>query len=481
MKISIRITFGFLAIIIFGIIQMVVTYKLQSDIIENTRQIKDVEAPLEVLALETKNYNNETTKIIYSALLYLQKGDYEAIKEAEAYYNQLQSEINSRIEKKQAFLFLGQSQRPQAVKDRTIVYLKNITGANIKVAAIEIQFWDAINRKDFNTADSLVTGGNYAKDKVEISQNIQNWIAVEHEMTLIIRNNILRNSQQVLYSDFIIAIALIIITLLVLLLMRSFIKEQYKLYELIFESSADAIMILKPPTWNFTSGNAAAFKMFNVKDKKQFTSFTPGDLSPEKQPEGQLSSVKAKEMIDQAMKEGSAFFEWTHKKYEGKDFYATVLLSRIKTKREIYLQATVRDITEDRKKDDLLAFKNIILSTQQEISLDGILVVDENGKILSHNKNFVNMWGIPLDVIKSKSDERALQSVMDKLADPEEFINKVKHLYKARKEKSKDDIFLKDGRVFDRYSAPMFGVEGKYYGRVWYFRDITKRKKAEKA
>ena len=37
---------------------------------------------------------------------------------------------------------------------------------------------------------------------------------------------------------------------------------------------------------------------------------------------------------------------------------------------------------------------------------------------------------------------------------------------------------LKDGRTFDRYSAPVRSPAGDYYGRIWYFRDITERKQA---
>jgi len=136
--------------------------------------------------------------------------------------------------------------------------------------------------------------------------------------------------------------------------------------------------------------------------------------------------------------------------------------------------------TKARKKaEDALIFNNIILRTQQESSIDGILVVDENGGILSFNQRFVDLWDIPLDVLSPRSDERALQSVMDKLADPEEFIRKVKLLYESRNETSRDEIFLRDGRCFDRYSAPMLDANRKYYGRVWYFRDITDRKQAE--
>jgi PAS domain S-box-containing protein len=137
------------------------------------------------------------------------------------------------------------------------------------------------------------------------------------------------------------------------------------------------------------------------------------------------------------------------------------------------------DITESKRAEEALAFTYIILRTQQELSIDGILVVNENGKILSYNQRFVEMWDIPPVVIESQSDERALQFVMDKLASPEEFMQKVLHLYEVQDEISSDEVILKDGRSFDRYSAPMLGASGKYYGRVWYFRDITGRKQAE--
>jgi len=138
-------------------------------------------------------------------------------------------------------------------------------------------------------------------------------------------------------------------------------------------------------------------------------------------------------------------------------------------------------LQERKRAEEALEFKNIILVTQQETSLDGILVVDENGEIISFNRRFVDLWGIPLDIAESKSDEQVLQSVMDKLVNPEEFVGKLEQLYEDRDETSRDEIALKDGRTFDRYSAPMLGADGKYYGRVWYFRDITERKQAEAA
>src|SRR3989344_7463452 len=121
-------------------------------------------------------------------------------------------------------------------------------------------------------------------------------------------------------------------------------------FKQLYETSNDAIMTLEPPTWNFTSGNPATIKMFNVKDEKLFTTLGPGDLSPEKQPDGQSSTVKAKKMIEKAMKEGSSMFEWTHKKYKGENFLAMVLLSRVEESGKTYLRATIRDITEVKHK-----------------------------------------------------------------------------------------------------------------------------------
>ena len=132
-----------------------------------------------------------------------------------------------------------------------------------------------------------------------------------------------------------------------------------------------------------------------------------------------------------------------------------------------------------KKAEEELRLRNTIMSTQLETSTDGILVVDGSGSILSFNRRFVDMWDIPPGAMQSKYDGRVLQSMMDKLTDPEQFMDKVKHLYKAINETGIDDITLKDGRTFERYSAPMYDAEVKYYGRVWYFSDVTERKQAE--
>ncbi|MBA5874501.1 MAG: response regulator [Nitrospira sp. CR1.2] len=130
---------------------------------------------------------------------------------------------------------------------------------------------------------------------------------------------------------------------------ESSLRESEEKFRRLFESSRDAIMILYPPQWNFIACNPATVKLFGARDEAHFTSLGPGDVSPEYQPDGELSMVKAPKAIETAMREGFHLFEWMHKRVGGPDFLATVQLTRITLQGVKGLQATVRDITEERR------------------------------------------------------------------------------------------------------------------------------------
>ena len=59
-------------------------------------------------------------------------------------------------------------------------------------------------------------------------------------------------------------------------------------------------------------------------------------------------------MMAIAMEKGSHFFEWTHRRSDASQFFATVLLTRMTLEGKSYLQATVRDITEHKRADEAL-------------------------------------------------------------------------------------------------------------------------------
>jgi PAS domain S-box-containing protein len=119
-----------------------------------------------------------------------------------------------------------------------------------------------------------------------------------------------------------------------------------------------------------------------------------------------------------------------------------------------------------------------LLRSALEATADGILVVDLRGQIRTSNQKFADMWRIPVEILRAKNDELLLRCVEDQFEDPGEFLRRVKEINSQPDEEFIDVLKLKDGRVMERYSRPQIH-EGQVIGRVWSFRDITEKRKAE--
>jgi len=143
------------------------------------------------------------------------------------------------------------------------------------------------------------------------------------------------------------------------------------------------------------------------------------------------------------------------------------------------MTAFFQDITRRKTAEKALREREELLRTTLNATADGILVVDSQGRVSQMNRQFAEMWHIPPELQGTEDDEKLLACVLDQLEDPEGFLSKVRSLYKTARE-DLDEVRFKDGRVFERYSCPMI-MEGMETGRVWDFRDITKRKQAEEA
>jgi PAS domain S-box-containing protein len=127
--------------------------------------------------------------------------------------------------------------------------------------------------------------------------------------------------------------------------------------------------------------------------------------------------------------------------------------------------------------DQTEQYRKALLEAITEASADGILVVSPERRILSVNARMLEMWGLSADVLETRSDAAALAFVLPKIVAPDGFLAKVRYLYEHPDERSWDEVVLRDGRVFERYSAPV-GAR-MHYGRVWFARDVTARKEAE--
>ena len=138
----------------------------------------------------------------------------------------------------------------------------------------------------------------------------------------------------------------------------------------------------------------------------------------------------------------------------------------------------LRDTSQRKEADDKLQFANILLKTQMEASLDGILIVDASLKIISFNARFADMWNIPLDDLTNADDAVVLEKVASAVKDQANFIARVQYLYDSPEENSHDEYETTDERSIERYTIPLTTKGGKYLGRAWFFRDVTDKKRA---
>ncbi len=143
------------------------------------------------------------------------------------------------------------------------------------------------------------------------------------------------------------------------------------------------------------------------------------------------------------------------------------------------IEGLIRDLTQRKKAEDDIKRSLSLLQATLDSTSDGILVVDLAGNVTNFNKRFNSIFSIDEDKFFTSKESVFLDSVLDKLADPNLFFSKIQYLLANPELESLDTFYLKDNRIIERYSCPQL-LDGKPIGRVWSFKDITFRKNAEK-
>jgi diguanylate cyclase (GGDEF)-like protein/PAS domain S-box-containing protein len=131
--------------------------------------------------------------------------------------------------------------------------------------------------------------------------------------------------------------------------------------------------------------------------------------------------------------------------------------------------------------------QNSLIKAINGASPEGILVVDANGIIISHNHRFVEIWRIPSDRLRGlepdtavgTDDDPILSTVLERIKDKQTFLARVRELYNNPSLNDLCEIELLDGRTIERHSTVLHNDDGQYLGRVWFFRDITSQKQTE--
>lgn len=139
------------------------------------------------------------------------------------------------------------------------------------------------------------------------------------------------------------------------------------------------------------------------------------------------------------------------------------------------------DITERRRAEEELRYQRAMLACLTESSLDGILVVGEDNAWRMVNRRLIEQWSLPPAMVSNGTTASALTHVLPLLIDADGFRATVNRMYTDPSAQAHDLVALRDGRVFECYTAPVRSEEGVFYGRAWFYRDVTARVLADAA
>lgn len=120
-----------------------------------------------------------------------------------------------------------------------------------------------------------------------------------------------------------------------------------------------------------------------------------------------------------------------------------------------------------------------LLHSTLESTTDGILTVDLKGTVVSHNQRFLEMWQLEPSDVEPEGRNRLVRA-LDRLADPESFLERVQELRAAPEATGTDLLEFRDGRTLHRTTQP-HRLGDRIVGRVWSFRDITEQRRTETA
>ena len=172
--------------------------------------------------------------------------------------------------------------------------------------------------------------------------------------------------------------------------------------------------------------------------------------------------------------------EFTNRRKSGEQYIESKIITPIKnTDGEIiHFLSTGRDITEHKRTEEELKSKTAFFEAQLNSTISAIILVDRSGAVAFENRRFAEILKLPAGAPAAKDEQEHLSLVARFAKDPKQF-SLQNTLVKGRPmEASRDEVELGDGTVLDRYSSPVIGKDGRTYGRLWTYRDITQQKRA---
>lgn len=253
---------------------------------------------------------------------------------------------------------------------------------------------------------------------------------------------------------------------------RRQLEETEEKFRLVFDNASDAIYLLEISDNGAIIREANSAALLSHGYQREEIIGKKADMLVAQDRRSNSSSILKRLLAGETLR-----YEADDQHKDGSTFPVEISARMINLGKASYVLSIERDISERKNAENKLQAQHALLQATLESTADGLLVIDKNGRVVQSNTKFAEMWRIPPDLMAENDDEKLLQFVLDQLAEPKVFLDKVRELYTSEID-SLDAIYFKDGRVFERYSCPLL-QSGEVQGRVWSFRDVSKRKRAE--
>lgn len=251
-------------------------------------------------------------------------------------------------------------------------------------------------------------------------------------------------------------------------------KKTEQKYQRLFENANDGIFLMEGD--QFVECNDEVCKIYGC-SKQEIIGCTPMDFSPEFQPDGRRSDEKAHDKIGKALAGDPQVFEWKHKKKNGEPIDTEVSLNSLELGDNVYVQAIVRDLTEQKKAQEKLRkseemFRKLFLKAP-----GALIMVDKENRVKMVNQSFEQLFGY--------SEEELLGKDIDKIIVSEEEYSSAPRMPGKEFEEGKfyDDVvrYTKQGEPRDILlgAIPVYLDEEPIAGFGIYI-DVTEQKKNER-
>ncbi len=178
-------------------------------------------------------------------------------------------------------------------------------------------------------------------------------------------------------------------------------------YEALFESSYYGILLLQNDI--IVDCNDTTFHLFGYQ-KQELVGKRPEDLSPELQPDGEISAVKAASIIKETLKTGvSKSYEWVIRHKNGSLLDTEINLNRIVLDGNNYLQASIRDITERKQAQAAIRREEVMRESMQQfkVFLEKVnlsyISLNNRGNLVAVNDFFLSYTGYTREEILGRN------------------------------------------------------------------------------